>query len=246
MIDRFIKGCGRFACQQYKLVLALAFLLTLLSLIPPFFLGTKTHVSVSSMMPKEIPAAKSFNRALQDFGTADEVFIIFRVADKEDTAAVEKYAIKLADALRNNPEFQDAYCQYVRPEERGFLEKELLKNGLLYLPKAGIEEVQKKLSKREIAKSAKRTLNKLSMQNDESTQANKLTKLNVLDIFPIFKKYLGGAYSHMGKKSTGTLMTAEDGNGSIILLAAQPHSPAQRLEYSARIMELVRKETNNI
>ncbi|MHC4872614.1 MAG: efflux RND transporter permease subunit, partial [Planctomycetota bacterium] len=50
----------------------------------------------------------------------------------------------------------------------------------------------------------------------------------------------------MGTQNTGTLMTAPDGNGSIILLAAQPYGPAQRLEYSNRIMHLVRDETNTV
>ncbi|MHC4871814.1 MAG: hypothetical protein ACYTFY_08210, partial [Planctomycetota bacterium] len=245
MFDSFLRKCGHFACTRYKFVLVLAVLLTVLSLVPPVFFGTKTHVSVSSMMPKDIPVAQAFNRALQDFGTADEVFIIFRVADKADTAAVGKYVIKLADKMRGNPEFQDAYCQYIRPEEKGFLEKELLQRGLLYLPEEGLEEVGQRLKKKQIARNVKKTLNKLVAPGSE--EAHRLIKLNVLDIFPLFKKHLGGAYEHiMGTQNTGTLMTAPDGNGSIILLAAQPYGPAQRLEYSNRIMHLVRDETNAV
>lgn len=246
MFDTIMQKCGHIACKRYKAVLVIAVLITLLSLVPPIFFGASAHVSVASMMPSEVPAARAFNRALQDFGTADEVFIIFRVAKKEDTATAGKYVIALADSLRSDPEFQDAYCQYIRPEERGFLEKELLKRGLLYLPEAGINEVTKKLQKKEIGRNVKKTFNKLSAPGIEGDTA-KLLKLNILDIFPLFKKYMGGAYSHMGKENKkSTLMSAEDGEGSIILLAAQPYGPAQRLEYSNRIMKLVRKKTEKV
>ncbi|MBN1256686.1 MAG: MMPL family transporter [Planctomycetes bacterium] len=256
MIHKILAKCGHIACTQYRAVLFAAIILTILALVPPiFFVESKFSASVSKLLPTDNESAKAFNRALNDFGTADEVFVLFRLADAEDVEGVGQYVVELADKLRDLPDFQDAYCRTIRPEEKGFLEDELMARGLLYLPPEGIAEVKEKLTQPNIARATKKTFTKITSPGLDRIVEGKesQTFLLQLGVGEIFQKHLRAAYSNLGENGDNGLLVSYDNGpddkqsgGAVILLAAQPQAPAQRLEYANRIMDIVREETFKI
>ncbi|MHC4884463.1 MAG: efflux RND transporter permease subunit [Planctomycetota bacterium] len=241
MTQTILRHCGRFACTHYRLVLCLAFLLTVLSLLPIFQTRTRFSASVRKLMPSDNASARAFNRALNDFGTADEVLIVIRVKDGSEVGTVGRYAIQLAETLREHPDFADAYCRYIRPDEKGFLEEEILSRGLLYLPPEGVEEVKALLSEKQIRRNVKKTFKRLSTPMTEDKE--RLIRLNTLNFLPVFKKHLASSFDNFSAAGHGNLMVGPGATDTMILVAAQPNGPAQRLEYASRIMEIVRHET---
>jgi predicted exporter len=252
MISRCLGVCGRIAVEHPVAVLLIAVILTVAAIIPPvFFVPAKFSASVSSLLPEENRSAEAFDRALDDFGTADEVYVLFRLRDPGDLGAVGPHVVDLASRLRRGRDFSDAYCRSVRPEERGFLEDELLRRGLLYLPPSGIAEVEEALKDRSVGLAVKRTADTLFTARDAGAKAH-LILLRKLGLDRIFRAGLGdgfGAFRSGGGEDdeAGYLVAHPEGEwqDALLLLAATPRAPAQRMEYSAHIMALVRQEVDH-
>ncbi|MFH0910939.1 MAG: MMPL family transporter [Planctomycetota bacterium] len=245
MMQRILAACGHVAYTHYRVVILAALAVTILSLVPPLYFGTEFSASVGNLMPEFHPSSNAFNRALVDFGTADEVFVIFRIRRSEDISAVGDHVIRLTESMRAHTEMEDAYCRYVRPEDRGFLEKELLSRGLLYLPPEGIEAVRKALEDENLIRSVRRTAHQLFAAEVPTDKAHLLLFRN-LGLEAVFRKYMLQTFEQVGEGKENTLLLAlpdAQFHDTLILLAAQPRSPAQRLEYSRRIMAEVRAMT---
>lgn len=248
MIQRLLRGCGHLACTHHNEVLLVATVLTLLSFIPPYLSvssGSGFSASISKLMPRDNTSAQVFTRALNDFGAADEVYVVFRVDHEADLPAVGRHVIGLAQRLASHPDFQDAYCQTVRPDEKDFLQEEILQRGLLYLPPAGVAEVEERLNEKALGKAVKRTASTLFAATGSEEKAH-LILLKELGLDGIFRKHLPTLFRSFGSGGPAGLLSAppdESNPSALILLAAQPNGPAQRLEYSQQIMERVRRET---
>ncbi|MFW5857674.1 MAG: hypothetical protein ACOCX4_07345, partial [Planctomycetota bacterium] len=113
MIARVLRYCGHLSCTHYRLVLVLGILLTLLALTPTVFLSSgRFSASVTKLLPAGNRAAEAFERALNDFGAADEVYVLFRLRNAEDLDAVGRYGDELAARLRGHLDFRDATCRW--------------------------------------------------------------------------------------------------------------------------------------
>ncbi|GEM_PF-2303266 len=250
MTRRLLAACAHAACAHYRAVLLVALGLTLLSLVPPFLFGTEFSASVRKLMPEHHASASAFNRAVSDFGTADEAFVVFRIQHRQDLSAVGKYATRLAKRLRTDPEIQDAYCRYLRPDELEFFENELRRRGLLYVPPAGLQRVEQALSARRIARAARRTSNDLFAGSVQPGQ-EALLLLRHLGMEAVFREALPGHFRELYDKDADTqgyiaALPDADHDDTLLLLAVRPRGPAQRLEYSRRIMQRIRQTTNQI
>lgn len=244
MIQAILDRCGHFAVRRYRVVLGVAFFLTVLSLLPPILSGPKFSVSLRKMLPAGHPASEAFGRAVEDFGSADEALVVFRLRNNADLAAVGSHVDALAARLAATGEFQDAYCRFLRADEKDFLETELRHRGLIFLPESGLDEAAAELTPKAITRSIRRTAQKL--QTPGTAAAEKALLLDPLNLAPVYHRHAGFLFDQTNRKETNGYIASVGPSDTLLLLIVQPYGPAQRLEYSQRIMTLLAKEVDGM
>ncbi len=241
--NRILEGIAHIACTRYRLVLLISILLTVLSLLPPSFIGMHFAFDISKMLPQEIPSARAFTRAVIDFDSADEAVIVFHLdGTAQELAIAGRIADRIAARLGKDPKIKSAFCRKFDQGEVEYLrDVELPRRGLLLLDMPHLQQVQAKLTPRAIRRSVRRTRKRLLSSMAGNARAEKLIVQDVLGLYSIFGNWLKAQGLGSGADKGPSYIV--DKNRRMLLLVAQPTEPAQSVSFSRDVMEVVRRIT---
>lgn len=155
MQKKILRIVAGIACQRYGWVLWTALLLTVASWLPPIVSyvrgGLHAPFDLASMLPRDVPSARDFTRAVTDFDSVDEAVVVFHLGgpgEREPTpeelarnpglanpeaaaqrrkareAHVEtagRAADALVERLQGDQRIRGAFARKFRPEDRKYL-----------------------------------------------------------------------------------------------------------------------------
>ncbi|MCL2000679.1 MAG: MMPL family transporter, partial [Planctomycetes bacterium] len=83
MRKRILRAIAEISYQRYGLVLRIAFIITVLSWLPPiisyFHGGLHAPFDLANLLPQGVPAVRDFTRAVVDFDSVDEAVVVFHL-----------------------------------------------------------------------------------------------------------------------------------------------------------------------
>jgi len=241
---RVFEGIAHLACVHYRLVLLSAVLLTVLSLLPPAFIGMRFAFDIGKMLPQEIPAARAFTRAVMDFDSVDEAVVVFHLDGTEPCLLqAGRVADRIVARLRDTPTMKNAFCRKFEADEVDYLrDVELPRRGLLLLDDADLDQVAAKLEPEAIRHSVQRTYRRVTSSMVADANAQKAVIQDVLGLYTIFRSWMQ-TQGLSGEESGRTAGYIADKNRRILLVVVQPRQPAQSVEYSRQVMDTIRTIT---
>ncbi|MDR1519990.1 MAG: MMPL family transporter [Planctomycetota bacterium] len=155
MQKRILRAIAVTACRRHRLILAVALGLTVASWLPPLFShlwgGLHAPFDLAAMLPRDVPAARDFTRAIVDFESVDEAVVVFRLggpgerepgaaelerrpelaseparlerrrARERHVAAAGRLADALVGRLLADPRISGAFCRKFRQEDKDYL-----------------------------------------------------------------------------------------------------------------------------
>lgn len=279
MREEILRKIARIACRKYRLVLRIAFILTVVSWLPPvisyFRGGLHAPFDLATMLPQDVRSSRDFTRAVTDFDSVDESVVVFHLgtdAEREPTAkelaanpalggesakaerrqAREKYveiagrvADRLVETLLKDERVQGAFCRKFRPEDRDYLLYEALPSfGLLLVDESEIPRIKELLKPEEI----RRSVNALKIRTGSSVSGamniDEMAILDAIGLGTVFQRSLNRyGVSGFGQKDTGGGYMV-DKESTMLLAVIQPDRPAQSIDFSQSVTQLIREVTN--
>ncbi|MBW8877287.1 MAG: MMPL family transporter [Acidobacteria bacterium] len=120
MLSRFSSALAAFIARRPRLVLAIAFLLTLASVVPASRFRIETRLE--ALLPEGAPASEGYRTFLRTFGGFEKVFVLVRAPNgqRADAETLVNAAGELADRMRESPLVADARSGLTEEDERFF------------------------------------------------------------------------------------------------------------------------------
>ena len=215
--------------HHYQLVLGGTLILGLLSGLLVSRLQLQSDVV--NLLPSNAPATKAFVQFLQEFGSADSLFIVLERKSGGEVAAFTPFAEVLAERLMASGEVQEIHGLR-DPAIEASIEKQFLPKALLYLTEEELHLMESKLQDTAIEQRIRALKSRL--HSPLGSWASQWLVRDPLDLWPLFKKHIPAK----GPAESSGYLLSED--RKMMLLIAKPKGAAPDIRYDEILVEKVR------
>lgn len=235
MVRRLLAALTGLGVRHPGKVLAAAALATAAALLP-VFLGGRFETDLEKLIPPDKPHARVFREAMQDFGIADVLLIVFEAlaADAARIRALEPVLPDVAADLRTLSGYVERVEYMVGEEQEAFFRKNLCERAFFYLEPSEYEQVRQKFTTAGIEQSLERARALFKADTALFRQRVIPDPLNMFELFENRLARLGGQFRRGGSR----YFTSPD--GSLLLMLVRPVRPVQDLAFDRELMVRVR------
>ncbi|MCC8180226.1 MAG: MMPL family transporter, partial [Planctomycetes bacterium] len=153
-----------------------------------------------------------------------------------------RVADAVVSSLQDNPNIRGAFSRRFTPEDRDYLLYEALPSyGLLLLNEAELPRVQELLQPDQIRRSVANLKTRLGSVISVAGDMDEWVLLDAIGLGTVFQRSIGRYGLEASSSSTGGYLVDKD--FTMMLAAIQPDRPAQSIDFSKNVMELIRVTT---
>ncbi|MCC8191172.1 MAG: MMPL family transporter [Planctomycetes bacterium] len=235
--------------------------------------GLHAPFDLSTMLPQDVPAARDFTRAVTDFDSVDEAVVVFHLgnaSEREPTAAElranpslgepaarqarrearERYieiagqvADRVVERLQADERIRSALSRKFRPEDREYLLYNALPSfGLLLLGEEELPRITELLQPEAIRRSVAAMKVRLTSVLAGSGNLDEWLILDAIGLGTVFQRSLQ-RYGVDPAGGVGGSSYLVDKDATMLLAVIQPDRPAQSIDFSRTISEVIRDVT---
>lgn len=228
MIERFLVWSASFARRRYRVVFAVAAVLTALSAASAAMLRFDTEIL--NLLPDDDPVVTTFRSTIEDFGSLDYLLVLVRLPEDQP---LDPY-LSFVDELGSSMEAIEA-IDHVEYNVGELLELAELFAGHLfvYLDEQGREEVARRLTEDGLRLQVAEL--RRGLASPQALALRDLTLLDPLDIHEILLEQIALARGGLDVDWTSGYFLSTD--RSRALLIARPAQPAQEIEFGRRLLD---------
>ena len=215
--------------HHYRLVLGGTLILGLLSgwLVS----GLRLQSDVVNLLPAHPPATKAFVEFLQEFGTADSLFIVLERKSGGEVAAFGPFAEVFAERLTDSGEIRKIHG-LKDPELEASVGKQFLPKALLYLTEEELRRMETKLENTAMEQQIRSLKTRLHFPL--GSWSSQWMVHDPLNLWPLFEKHMPARAPDV---SSGYLLSEDR---KMMLLIAKPKGAAPDIRYDEQLVEKVR------
>ncbi len=237
MIERMLQQVALFSRRRYRLVFAVALVLTLVCF--GLFSRLRFDTEVLNLLPQDDPVVSSFRETLEEFGSLDFLLMVVRIPEGQVVDPYFSYVDELGSRLETMDEIE--YVDYRIGEIESLIE-DFFPQAFMFLDEAGRERVEELISDEGIEDRVEEIRRLL-----RTPQALALRDLILLDPLGIsevfFDRLLGNRGTLRVDWASGYFLSQDR---RLLLLVAKPRVPAQEVDFSRKLLQKVRAEVKEV
>ncbi len=224
MKKNLLKLIARFSYNYYRSIILVSILITAISAF--FALKLNLTTEVIDLLPQDSPVVKSFNSAMERYGSMDYLIVVVEDATGGEVENREDFVDALADEFRSLKSVK--YVDYkIDDRIRSFYRETFYDYALLYLSADELQKIREKLSGTSILNQMK--LNRESLRTAVSAASKELIIRDPLNMRDIFDDHISTAKGRLKIHFKDGYYFSED--LTMLIMLVKPNQPAQDMNF---------------
>ncbi len=222
----FARACVRLGLSSPKAVLAAS--LGVLALGVALGSRIRFDSDVLNMLPQKDPLVGEFRRVVSEFGAAETLLVVERIADPQNLEPALALADALEDELKKSPFLSRVDARLQDPLR---LAEEVLAHGLLFLDEEGRKELAQRLTPEGLGRRAREV--REALDTPQAVMTKELATRDLLGVLPLILRRLSTSPQSLSvDTSSGYYLSADH---SLLVILAYPTAPAQDIGFDEKL-----------
>ena len=231
---RLFEAIARLAYHHSWLVLAVSAVATMISIL--LMLQLEMVNDITEYLPQRSPVVRAFKKAIEHFGTSDQLLIVIEGEGEKDSEIREALADSMAERLLESGKILSVEYR-ITDELYSFYRDTFLRHGLLYLDPEERENLLVLLSDEAIARQMAE--NRELLLSPLSTLAGELVHWDPLDVRSLFLDRLTRGRGQLKISYEDGYFFSED--LTLLVLLVRPDTTAKDIRYTRQLVADVQR-----